>query len=315
MGSFSSKVKKEVARHREEARHCRLAEIAAIIRMCGEVSNQPVSLRIQTENPVVAKAFFVLIRDTFDCQPEMSIRKNRHLSKGRHYILCIDGDKAKEILYGTKILDIKDDSISEGINPLIIKSTCCKRAYIRGAFLGGGSVSDPEKNYHFELVNSMEQHCKDLQKVVRYFDLDAKCIKRKKYHVLYLKDGTQIVDMLNIIGAHVALMDLENVRIVKEMRNNVNRIVNCETANLNKTVSAAVNQLNDIYYIESTMGVDHLPPNLEEVARLRMQFEDASLKELGTMLDPVVGKSGVNHRLRKISLIADRIRKEREGVL
>lgn len=314
--SFSSKVKKEVARHVDKARHCRIAEVTAIIRMCGQVEVSPaVTISIHTENPAVAKKFFVLIKETFNINPEMAIRKNRHLGKGRHYILTINNsDEAERILQTTKIIDVRTGNIVKGIHPLIVQSTCCKRAYIRGAFLGAGSVSDPEKNYHLELVNTSEEHCKDLQKIITCFDLDAKFIKRKKYHVLYLKDGTQIVDMLNIIGAHIALMDLENVRIVKEMRNNVNRIVNCETANLNKTVSAAVKQLRDIQFIESTIGIKKLPPNLEEVARIRMKYEDASLKELGTMLDPVVGKSGVNHRLRKISFIADKIRKEKEGI-
>ncbi|WP_105618347.1 DNA-binding protein WhiA [Vallitalea okinawensis] len=318
--SFSSKVKNELARHVGKARHCSIAEIAAIIKMCGHVEVTPaVSIVVHTENPSVAKKFYLLLKETFKINPEIAIRKNVHLGKSRNYILHLNNpSEASRVLQATKMLDISDNGqikTIDGINSLIVQSTCCKRAYIRGAFLGGGSVSDPEKNYHLEFVNTSEEHCKALQKIIHSFELDAKIVRRKKYFVLYMKDGTQIVDMFNIMGAHVALMDLENVRIVKEMRNNVNRIVNCETANLNKTVSAAVKQLEDINYIESIIGLDKLPSNLEEVARIRQIYTDASLKELGAMLDPVVGKSGVNHRLRKISNIAEKLRKEREGVI
>ncbi len=149
--------------------------------------------------------------------------------------------------------------------------------------------------------------------LVNSFDMDAKVIIRKKYYVLYLKEGRQIVDLLNIMEAHVALMNLENLRILKEMRNNVNRIVNCETANLNKTVSASVKQIHDIEYIEEMVGLTTLPESLEDMARIRLENPSASLKELGgEYLSPPVGKSGVNHRLRKISRIAEKLKSSRE---
>lgn len=316
--SFSARVKNELSRHIDGARHCRIAEIAAIINMCGHIhiNKNNISLKVQTENPSVAKKFFILIKKTFNMNTEIMIRKNVSFNKSRQYVLyMMDTEGAKKILLATKVL-IKDKDeykINNRINPLLVQSTCCKRAYIRGAFLGGGSVSDPEKNYHLEFVNVSEELCSGLKDLIKSFELDAKVVIRKKYFILYLKDGTQIVDMFNIMGAHVALMELENVRIMKEMRNNVNRIVNCETANLNKTVSAAVKQLNDINYIDTTIGLNSLPANLEEVARFRMMNTDASLKELGQMLSPPVGKSGVNHRLRKISDIAEKLRKKREG--
>ena len=138
--------------------------------------------------------------------------------------------------------------------------------------------------------------------------MDAKIVERKKHYVVYLKVGAQIVDILNVMEAHVALMNLENVRILKEMRNSVNRKVNCETANISKTVNAAVKQLEDIIYIKETEGLDQLPDNLKEMALLRLEHPEAPLKELGTYLDPPVGKSGVNHRLRKICEEAERLR-------
>ncbi|MFR6583326.1 MAG: DNA-binding protein WhiA [Ruminococcus sp.] len=154
-----------------------------------------------------------------------------------------------------------------------------------------------------------------LQEIIHSFHIDAKMVLRKKSYVLYVKEGAQIVDMLAIMEANVALMDLENIRILKEMRNSVNRKVNCETANINKTVNAAVKQIEDIRLLEEKVGLESLNEGLEEIARLRLQYPEATLKELGLMLNPQVGKSGVNHRLRKLSLLADDLRENKEELL
>ena len=169
-------------------------------------------------------------------------------------------------------------------------------------------MSDPEKFYRLESVSATEEKATQLQHMIATFQVDAKIIIRKKYYVVYIKEGSQIVDMLNIMGAPVALMELENIRILKEMRNSVNRQVNCETANINKTVSAAVKQIEDITYIRDTAGLESLPENLQEIARVRLALPEATLKELGEALDPPVGKSGVNHRLRKLGELADKMR-------
>lgn len=176
-------------------------------------------------------------------------------------------------------------------------------------------MSDPEKSYHFEVVCASEARAQQLQTMMDSFGVDAKIVLRKKTYVVYLKEGSQIVDMLNVMEAHVALMELENVRILKEMRNSVNRIVNCETANIHKTVSAAVKQLEDIKYIQDTIGLDELTDGLREMALVRLEHPEATLKELGQLLSSPVGKSGVNHRLRKLSEIADRARENKEEVL
>jgi len=188
---------------------------------------------------------------------------------------------------------------------LLVQQTCCKRAFIRGAFMAAGSISDPNKSYHFEIVCRTGEQALQLQELLKSFDADAKIVKRKERFVLYLKEGSQIVDMLNVMEACVSLMNLENVRILKEMRNSVNRKVNCETANINKTVNAAVKQMEDIKRIRDRIGFENLPYPLAEMAQVRLDYPDASLKELGTYLDPPVGKSGVNHRLRKLAAIAD----------
>ena len=184
----------------------------------------------------------------------------------------------------------------------------CIRAFLRGAFLGGGSISDPEKNYHMEFVTNNEDFANSLKDLINSLGFNSKIVSRKNNYVVYLKESEQISDLLSIIGAHNALLSLQNTKIVKEMRNNVNRIVNCETANLSKTVNAAVRQVENIRFIQETIGISSLPENLQEIARIREEYEDMTLKELGEMLNPPIGKSGVNHRLRKIEEIANKLR-------
>lgn len=175
---------------------------------------------------------------------------------------------------------------------LLVQNSCCKRAYIRGAFLASGSMSDPQKSYHFEIVCSARAQADQLCEIMREFVPDAKVVRRKKYHIVYIKEGAQIVDILNVMGAHTSLMNLENVRIVKEMRNSVNRQVNCETANINKTVNAAVRQIEDIRLIQEKLGLSSLNENLREIAELRLDNPDTPLKELGEYLTPPVGNPG-----------------------
>lgn len=178
--------------------------------------------------------------------------------------------------------------------------------------MASGSMSDPNKAYHFEIVCRSPEQASRLQELMREFETEAKIVERKNHYVVYLKDGSQIVDMLNVMEAYVALMNLENVRILKEMRNSVNRKVNCETANIGKTVTAAVKQIADIELIRDTEGLDSLPLPLREMAQIRLDYPEAPLKDLGQYLDPPVGKSGINHRLRKIAAVAEAIRESRE---
>lgn len=316
--SFSGDVKQELTHQINEARHCMIAEIAALIHMAGSVNvgeNGEMFIKFQIENAAVARKYFTLIKKTFNINTEVSLRRNKNLKKNQIYMLYVTNQHVcMKILQATRlIVDNNTHNFRQGIDLLIVQRTCCKRAYLRGAFLGGGSVSDPEKGYHLEFVHQSEEYATSLKKLINDFGMDAKIVIRKNNYVTYLKEGSQIVDLLNIMGAHVALMELENIRIVKEMRNNVNRIVNCETANLNKTVSAAVRQIQDIEYLEQTVGLSSLPSNLEEVAIYRLKYSSATLKELGEMLNPPVGKSGVNHRLRKISEIANQLREKREA--
>lgn len=313
--SFSSEVKEELSEQIASGRHCRLAETAAILSLCGKIvitENDRYCVKIQTENLAVARKYFTLLRKTFNIKAEVSVRKSREV---RFYSVIVSKDpEARRLLGETCLLD-EDGNISECMSPMhhrLLKQNCCRRAFIRGAFLAVGSVSDPEKSYHFEIVCAAPEKARQLQELLASYDVDAKVVLRKRHYVVYIKEGSQIVELLGLMGAHISLMQLENVRIVKEMRNSVNRKVNCETANLNKTVSAAVRQAEDIRYIQEKIGLDKLPMDLEETARLRLEHTEASLKELGDMLSPKVGKSGVNHRLRKLSQIADDLREGKE---
>ena len=308
--SFSSKVKGELSLHLGNGRHCEIAETAAIVNICGHTAifGEHFCLKIQTENFHVAKKCFTLLKNTFNMIAEVSVR-----SSGRKHVYTVlvrDFSKAEGILKATGLLFSEDGKmqLKKRIYSPVVSSICCRRAYIRGAFLSVGSVNDPEKNYHMEFVLADEFSAEQLKELINSFGLDAKVVERKEHFVVYLKEGEQIVDLLNIMEAPLALMDLENVRIMKEMRNDINRKVNCETANLNKVVGAAVKQLEDIEYIEEKIGLSSLPEQLEEIARLRLEYPDKSLKELGSFLSTPVGKSGVNHRLRKISNIAEALR-------
>lgn len=311
--SFSSKVKSELSRQIPAARHCRIAELTAIISFCGRIVisvTDEYMIKIHTENIAVARKCFTLLRKTFNINTEISIRQNNSVVGGRVYSVIVKRhEDAKKVLEAVKLID-EDGVISENftINNIVIMQECCKRAFLRGAFLAAGSISNPEKFYHFEIVCTTEQRALQICRIIKYFEIDAKIVERKRHFVVYIKEGSGIVDILNVMEAHVALMELENVRILKEMRNSVNRKVNCETANLRKTVSAAVKQIEDITYIRDTVGLSSLSEGLEQMAEVRLDNPDASLKELGSMLNPPVGKSGVNHRLRKICEIADGLR-------
>ena len=234
----------------------------------------------------------------------MAIRRNAFLKKNRTYTVAVrKNEDAVRVLQAARLL-CEDGDVYENmsvVKNLIIQNSCCRRAFIRGAFLAAGSISDPEKFYHFEIVCASMEKAEQLKEIIATFSIEAKIVVRKKYYVVYIKEE-----------APVALMELENIRILKEMRNSVNRQVNCETANINKTVSAAVKQLEDIEYIRDTVGLDYLPESLAEIAQARLERPDATLKELGEALSPPVGKSGVNHRLRKVSAIAENLRGQRE---
>lgn len=311
--SFSGKVKEEICGQYGLGRHCGIAEFAAIFNICGKIQKShfgKICLLIPTENLTVAKKSDILLKKVFHVQADVAVSSHVR-SRGVSYTLYVRNQTAVLlILKAMKVVDEHGNVWGSAvqIHQRLVQNTCCKRAFLRGSFLAAGSITNPEKAYHLEFSVLSKSYAIQLQSLMASFGLEAKMIERKKYQVLYLKEGSQIVDFLNVIEAHMALMELENVRILKEVRNSVNRQVNCETANIHKTVTAAARQVEDIQYIASHMGLHQLTDGLREIAELRLDYPDCSLQELGEMLPVPLSKSGVNHRLRKLGRIAEKLR-------
>ena len=307
--SFSSEVKEELVKKTDSARHCQIAEFAAFMGMSGNVSetdNGELCLEFVTENELSVEKFSDLLLRIFSIK--MDADTNEMVKNGKETIIRItrQSDVAK-ILQTLKWCDDRFTQIEPVfVDARIVAMDCCKKAFIRGAFMERGSISDPNK--HYEIVCKYEEDADILMDMLRFFGLDAKVIVRKNSFVVYMKEGNNITDTLNLMGAVVSQMNLYNVMILKGISNDVNRKVNCETANLNKTIEAAVKQIKDIELIRDTVGLDSLSDSLMQVALLRLENPDMSLQGLGELLDPPVGKSGVNHRLRKIGEKADELR-------
>ncbi|MCR4924204.1 MAG: DNA-binding protein WhiA [Lachnospiraceae bacterium] len=288
--SFSKKVKEELYKHMDPSRHCELSELSALLEYSGSLTDP----LFNTDNEIVARKGFTLFEKTFNMGKYGIWEKNK---QGRKQYICRldkeDADKLKKVLSGE----------------LLLERTCCKRAYLRGAFIASGSVSDPSSSYHLEFVAKEESKALRLVELLKTFDIQARVIDRKGNFVVYIKDGEGIVNTLNVMEAFVALMDYENARILKGINNSVNRKVNCETANIEKTVVASIKQIEAIEYAIKSPEYKRLPQAVKEIASLRLEYPDASLKELGELCNPKVGKSGVNHRLRRIMELYEDSRK------
>lgn len=312
--SFSLEIKEELETRIDTAKHCQIAEFAAIMAFCGKVRRRTgglMGLELTTENEVVRRKVVELAIKAFSASEE-SFEVEYEGKNNRIINIFINDEKLiAKILMAIKWCDDNFTVVEPVfVNHRIIQKECCKRAFIRGAFLAAGSISDPNKSYHYEIVCEYEEDAVQMQELLKFFNLDAKIIQRKRNYVTYIKEGNNITDVLNIMGAFVSQMKLYNVMILKGMRNDVNRKVNCETANLNKTIEAAVKQIRDIEYVRDTVGLESLSDGLREVAEIRLKNPDMKLKDIGELLNPPVGKSGVNHRLRKISEFAQKLRIE-----
>ena len=285
--SFSRKVKQELEAVTEEtAIHCKMAQLAAMIACTGEPDVDV--LRITSDNNIVIDVIAKLLKELFDIEV---INKSPMMIPEDDFIRIGEGLRMTA--------DIQDVYLT------LIKSSCCKKAFLRGAFLCNGSVNTPEGAYHFEISSVSEKFAGVIKDIIFVFGIDAKLMERKGHYVVYLKDSSEIADVLNILGAPVSQMEFYNAMILKSVRNDINRKVNCETANLNKTVAAAMKQIADIETIRDTVGLDALPSSLLETAMLRLENPDDSLNDLGMLHNPPIGRSGVNHRLKSISKIAE----------
>ncbi|MDC3412271.1 DNA-binding protein WhiA [Aquibacillus sp. 3ASR75-11] len=307
--SFAAEIKKELTKI-EAKDCCSKSELAALIRMNGVISlsRQEYILDVQTENAAIARRIYTLIKSLYSFPVELLVRKKMKLKKNNVYIVRMK-ENTKEFLTDLNIL-IDSFRFNQTISEKFKKKTCCRRAYLRGAFLAGGSVNNPEtSSYHLEIFNFYKEHNHSVYELMNSFGLHSRELERKKGHIAYLKEAEKITEFLNLIGAHQALFKFEDVRIVRDMRNSVNRLVNCETANLNKTIGAAFRQVENIRFIEKTVGLESLPDKLREIADLRVNHQDVTLKELGELVSTgKISKSGINHRLKKIDEFADKIR-------
>ena len=276
--SFSKDVKEELLALLPKSRHCMVAELAGIFLMHGaNISDEALRRKV-----------FTLLNKTLNIGKDVD---------------ALSEEMCNQI---KQMIKLSDDEMH--IDELVLQQTCCKRAFIRGAFLVGGSISDPNKGYHFEIVCSDEAQANQIAKNMNVFDVNARIVVRNSKFVVYLKEGAQIVEILRVMEAARSVMELENIRVVKEVRGTINRKVNCETANISKTVNTAVRQIEDINLIEEKLGLDTLSLQLQEVARVRLDYPDLPLGALGQYLDPPIGKSGVNHRLKKLAKIAEDLR-------
>ncbi len=309
--SFSSDIKNEISRQFPEAYHCLIAETAAIILFAGTLKGDETQgeIVVETENVLLAKKYLRLIRKAFDISVNLKVKKGRT----NVYRVILSSDEHRDMDGGDKFMRVWRETANwdePGFGESLLEYSCCRRAFIRGAFLASGSMSNPGKSYHFEIVCRSEGEAETIRRIAKTFDISPGVVKRKNKYIVYLKDSEAIVDMLGVIGATNALMELENIRIIKDMKNSANRQSNCDSANINKTVKTARKQVEDIRLIEREMGLVKLDAPLREMAEVRLAHPEESLKELGDYLDPPVGKSGVNHRLKKLEAMAEGIRRQ-----
>lgn len=304
--SFTAEVKDELSRVEAKRPCCRKAELAALVRIEGTLhitGNERFRLEIATETAPVARKVIKLLHGLYDLKTELTVRRSV-LHKTNNYLITVPTQV--NLPQALSELGILDDSLglTQGILGRVVRRDCCAISYLRGAFLGGGFVADPHGDFHFELTAESEQIAEDLAALMRRFEVPAKVTRRRGLYTVYLKGAEPIVTFLALVGAHSALLRTEDVRVVKSMRNDVNRLVNAETANLERTADAAIAQVEAIGLLDARVGLDNLPPALRELARLRVENPDVSLRELGELADPPLTKSAVYHRVRRIEELA-----------
>ncbi|MGX4685801.1 DNA-binding protein WhiA [Vagococcus sp. JNUCC 83] len=302
--SFASDVKKELTTlevHKEHAK----AELAALIRMNGSVTlaNRQFVLNVQTENAAIARRIYTLLKDHYEVNSELLVRRKMKLKKNNVYIVRLK-QGTKEILNDLEIMD--GVMFNTRVSKSIMGNEQKMRSYLRGAFLAGGSVNNPETSrYHLEIYSMYEEQCQDLCDMLKFYGLNGRVVERRTGFITYLKGAEEIADFLVLVGATNAMLKFEDVRIVRDLRNSVNRLMNCENANMNKTADAAKRQIENIKLIKKTVGLEQLPEKLREVAEVRLENPEISLKELGEMIPSgPITKSGINHRIRKINEFA-----------
>lgn len=307
--SFSADVKNEIINQTEMTKRQRIARLLGMLCFGARISDSKDGFRLKfaTENPKIARTLYQLIKN--DCAIKANLRVFRGPKSVVYFVTLEDTLEINDLFHTTGILKRSEDIAGFStfrINPSYISDTAEKKAFIRGAFLASGSVITPQKNCHLEFVTSHQRLCSDMEQLLTEFDLSAKTVVRKSNYVIYFKNSSDVADILTILGAYDSLMEYHNIKILKDVRNSINRKMNCDTANMTKTIDAAFKQAQAIEKLERLGVLDKLSEQLQEIARLRLEYKELGLKELGAMMNPPLGKSGVNHRLRKLVEEADR---------
>lgn len=310
--SFSTATKSEVARLGVEEKCCQQVALSIFLELNGtfSVTGTKAHIGFSSENAAVARRFYQISKGFLGCTPVISVSRKNNFKKNNVYSvrIAVDTKLKREIAHMGLLVEgtsfIRPSPIADEAKNI---PECCSKVYLRCAFLAAGSLVNPQRGYHLEIASPLQEAAARIVAVMGRYDLKPGLIPRKQSYLVYLKEADQIADFLNIIGAHTAMLKLESIRTIKGMRNKVNRLINCETANINKSINASLKQIENIAVIRRTIGLENLPEGLQEIAVLRQEHPEASLKELGEMLNPPVGKSGVNHRMRKLEEIADKI--------
>ncbi len=308
--SFSLTIKRELCKLPPKDRCCILAELLGVVCYGAVIKDNALTVRV--ENATVAKRIFMLVRDGFGVSPEIL---SGAAKKGATYkVIVADSNFLHTFLEELGMLRNSHDMknfVSFSVSGNLTKDECCKRAFLRGAFLVSGSCASPDKGYHLELATNRIKLSMDTLKILEEFDIYAKSIPRKSNTVIYLKGAERISDFLGNIGAVNAMLEFENARIIKDVKNNINRVINCESANMTKAIDASMSQVRAIEKIKRLRGLESLEPSLREIATLRLENTEVTLKELGQMLEKPLSKSGVNHRLKKLEEIADSLKEKK----
>jgi len=311
--SFAAHIKKELVGIRSKP-CCQITELSALFKMNGTMSltsNGPI-LSFDTENAAIARRVLTLLKQNFpDVKTSILARKKKNLKKNNTYVVKVIGHVLE---VANKLQVMPSDEGDFSIFETLLNKNCCSRAYLRGAFLAGGSINNPEtSSYHFELTTSDSEHALTLQLILNDLDLNARVLARTKGHICYIKEAEKIGDFLRAVGAVGSVLNFEDMRIIRDIRNSDNRLNNCEIANETKTLTAADQQVEDIKLIKWKKGVDFLNDKLAYIAELRLEFPEenlAELAEIATERGHALTKSGINHRMRNIKKIAAELRGE-----
>jgi len=301
--SFSSEVKNEIINSCESGKKLRVCQVLGMICFGARLVSSPEGLRFrfQSENPKISRLLYTVLKN--DMKLDVNIRIHKSVKNSTYHVVLDNEEHIQKLFRHTGLIGSAESMtgfLSYKINPRLVKTSNEKKAFLKGAFLAGGSVTTPQKNFHLEYATAHYRLKGDFEKLLASLSFSPRTVMRKSNYVVYFKSSEGIADMLTVLGAYDSVMEYYNIKIIKEMRNSINRKMNCETANMTKTIDASMVQVRAIEKLERLGILENMSEQLREIAHLRLEHRELSLQELGSMLSTPIGKSGVNHRLRKL---------------